>query len=186
VPNWLDGTRPLPADVRLILLQPRRWQGIVAWLVLGLFFLAWVAIPVFTLVEDWLAGGQSAVYLTFGAVAILAMFSLFLAAVAGQSVQELNWLRAKKGGALRHGLFLGADGLLVRLRREFHLVPYTAVIGLEMVSLPSDRQIAPLVRLIIQGEEERHALTLPPELELSSAEVEKVLREWVGKRDGVL
>lgn len=180
VPDWLEGARPLPAGVRFIPLQPRRWQASVLWLVLGLFFVAWVSIPVFTLVEDWLAGGQSAAYLTFGAVAMLAMFTLFLVAVAGQSVQELNWLRAKERGVLRHGLFLGREALLVRLRREFHLVPRAAVVGLELVSLPSDRQVAPLVRLIIQGEEEMHALTLPPEVEMESAELLVVLREWVG------
>jgi hypothetical protein len=166
--------------VRLIPLQPRRWQASALWLVLGLFFVAWVSIPVFTLVENWLAGGETAVYLTFGAVAMLAMFTLFLVAVAGQSVQELGWRRAKERGTLRHGLFFGRDALLVRLRREFHLVPRAAVVGLELVSLPSDRQVAPLVRLLIQGEEEMHALTLPPELEMTSAELVVVLREWVG------
>jgi hypothetical protein len=81
---------------------------------------------------------------------------------------------------LRHGLFFGRDALLVRLRREFHLVPRAAVVGLELVSLPNDRQVAPLVRILIQGEEEMHALTLPPELEMTSAELVVVLREWVG------
>ena len=182
VPDWLEGTRPLPAGVRLIPLQPRRWQASVLWLVLGLFFVAWVSIPIFALVENWLAGGGTAAYLTFGAVAMLAMFTLFLVAVAGQSVQELNWLRAKEQKTLRHGLFLGREALLVRLRREFHLVPRTAVVGLELVSLPSDRQVAPLVRILIQGEEEMHALTLPPEVEMASAELVVVLREWVGGR----
>ena len=182
VPDWLDGTRPLPPHVRLIPLQPRRWQASVAWLILGIVFVSWVAIPVFTLVQDWQAGGRSAAYFTFGAVAMLAMFALFLVAVAGQSIQELNWLHAKNHHSLRHGLFLGPEALLVRLRREFHLVPRTAVDHLELISLPSDRQVAPLVRLIIRGDEEMHGLTLPPELELPSEEVLQLLTQWVGQR----
>lgn len=179
VPTWLDENHPLPAQVHLVPLRTRTWGGTVPWLVLALFLLSWLVLPILTVVEELWRGGESAAYFTFGALAILAMFTLFLLTILGSSWREFSWLRAKQAGRLRHGLFLGPDLFMVRLRRDFHLVPRTAVEQISLITLPSDKQVEPLVRLLIQGDEEQYQLTLPPEAEITAVELETLLRQWV-------
>lgn len=177
--SWLNPNRPLPAGVRLLPLQTRSLAYLLPWLFVGLFFVAWPLVAVVAAVQSVFvapAGEGWHIFYTFvGGGLMTIMFFFFSIGIFGFIWNEWQWQQAHQKGRLRHGLFLGREGLLIRTRyRPVYAIPRSAIQLVQVDDSPRHRRPAGGIKLELEGEE----ILFDPDTELPLTELVKIITEW--------
>ena len=180
--SWLNPGRPLPAEVRFIPLQTRSWGYLLPWLLVGTFFIAWPLVAVVAAVQSVFvapAGEGWHIFYSFVGGGLMAlMFSFFSIGIFGSIWNEWQWQKAYQQGQLRHGLFLGREGLLIRTRRRpLYAIPRTAVEKVQLEDSPRHRRPAGAIVLQLAEEE----ILFDPDTTLPLPEVANMLTQWLKK-----
>lgn len=176
VAGWLSGENPL-TDVEFFPVQTKRLSSLIPWLLLALFFLAWVIVPLVAVGRTAFSPNTTLVpYLAIGALAMVIMFAVFLVAIFSFLWREYQLTQAQRHGRLRHGVFLGANYLLVRQRRDTLALAKALIDKIELVEERKGQRLNEFV--VITLKEGEDAVRFIPETELSPPQLVKRLRLW--------
>lgn len=114
--SWIDGTRPLPAQVRLIPRTVAVLYDLSLCLPIGLMFTAMDIVIVMMFWQPLVAGRAWGAMMIVGTVCfLLALIPWYL---LRRVLNTIGAWRQLKRGTLRQGILVGPEGVLVRMERN--------------------------------------------------------------------
>lgn len=175
--SWVDETEPLPADVTFLPLQTKSFAALLPWSLLALFFFTWVVLPLIVVGRAFFTQEAGLVaYFLFGAVAMMVMFSVFLYGILSFLIAEYRWWWAAGRGRLRHGIFLGPQHLLVRVRREEFALERGEIQAVKVIERKRGQRFDDLVEIELKKGEPIQFL---PETEIPADQLTQHIRRWL-------